>query len=542
MIKKLFPLIFLVLISCSKPTLEKDIITIGLGYEPESLLPLFPLSATASNVKSLIFNNLLKMNEDLVTFSPELAKSYTFSDDSLKITFILNSNIYWHDDEKLTSNDVVFSHNLYTNKLVGWDGLSYKQNIIDVIAIDDTTVVYIFDNKTPFMVMDAVEGVILPKHILSKVEVEGLFQSDFGHNPIGSGPYKLTHWENQQYIQLEKHEKYFNENKPSISKIIFKIINEPVMMVQQIMNREIDMASNIPVIYLDKISQEDSNLEIVNYTGKDYDFIGWNMIDRVSFNQLKDSIKANPQTFIPLVEPHFLFGNKRIREAMSLAINKKLITEKLFSGNADPINKPYVLFGTKQLNTSNQYDISKAKEILTEEGWIDSDGNGILDKNGKEFKFTIYTNSGNIIREQILDILVEEYGKIGIKMIPQKVEPNYLVSDIVPNKKFDALLLGWNAGIKPDFTPLFHRSQYLHPFHLTGFYSPEFDDMNNKLLQSKNITDFNYNLDIVLDELSQNRPYTWLYTKNNILVYNKRIKNVEPSIISPYRYLEYFEL
>ena len=254
---------------------------------------------------------------------------------------------------------------------------------------------------------------------------------------------------------------------------------------------------------------------------------------------------TNPYEFIPKIKPHHLFGNPKIREAMSLVIDKDLLTEKLFHEEAVPINRPYVLFGdkiTKQLHTDNPENLEEAKKLLSEVGWTDSDGNNILDKDGDEFIFTMYTNSGNIIREQILDILVQEFAKIKIKMIPKKVEPNFLVSDIVPNKKFDALLLGWNAGIKPDFTALFHSSQYLHPFHLTGLYSPGFDELNDKLLQTQNLDDFNKYLGLVLDELSSQNPYTWLYVKKNIFIHNKRIKNVKTSIISPFRHLEDFEI
>ena len=547
MFKKYLILISLIFISlnCSNPNRGKDYIAIGVCYEPESLLPLFPITATANDVNSLIFSSLLKLNDDLTTFSNDLAKSYEFSDDSLEIRFSLRSNIFWHDGEILTSEDVVYSHQLYTNKNIGWDGISYKQNISEVVATNDSTIIFKFTKKTPFMLLDAVEGEILPKHILSQIPVEELFQSNFAHAPIGSGPYKLTKWENQQYIQLDKNKKYFKNSKPGIPKIFFKFISEPAMQIQQLLNNEIDILTNIPPIYLDQLSNNSNEITVLDYKGKDYDFIGWNMINSESFLQLKDSIQSNPHKFIPKIKPHRLFGNTNIREALSLVVDKSLFTEKLFHGNAVPIYSPYVLFGNNlenQLQENHQLSLAKAKKLLSAEGWIDSDGNNILDKNGDEFIFTMYTNSGNIIREQILDILVQEFAKINIQMIPKKVEANFLVSDIIPNKKFDALLLGWNAGIKPDFTPLFHSSQYLHPLHLTGFYSPKFEAINKSLLQSHNFTEFTQHLDLVLKKLSSEYPYTWLYVKKNIFIYNKRIKNVETSIISPFRHLEDFEI
>jgi peptide/nickel transport system substrate-binding protein len=153
----------------------------------------------------------------------------------------------------------------------------------------------------------------------------------------------------------------------------------------------------------------------------------------------------------------------------------------------------------------------------------------------------VYTNAGNSLREQILMILEQDFLEAGIKIIPKIVEGNFLVSEIIPNKKFDAVLLGWNASIKPDFTPLFASSQYLHPFHLTGYYSPEFDRLNQNMLDSKTMKEYSTRLNQLINHLVADQPCTWLFARKKIFVFNTKIKNVDVSMISTFKYLKHFK-
>ncbi len=538
---------FFLLINCAKTDRSETtgILRIGIRNEPENLMPLFPLSSVSNDVNYALFNHLLEMNEDLQSFAPELARSYHFSDDSLKITFHLRTDVFWHDGQKFSADDVVFTYQLQTNEAVAWDGISFKQNIHNVQARDDSTVVFLFSKKTPFMVMDAVEGVILPKHRLESIPATELFNSDFGHSPVGTGPYQLEDWTPQQYIVLKKNENYFKPGKPIIRTIIFNIIPEPYVLSRQLQAGEIDIINDIPPGYINKLNAKKDSIIQLKYSGKDYDFIGWNLVDSESFRKYRGDIPKAPKKTIPRIAPHFLFGNREIRKALSLAIDKQIICQQMDFDLLKPINAPHILFRdfvTNQESTGQTSNLREAQKILMDQGWKDSDNDGILEKNGKEFVFTMYTNAGNSFREQILMILEQEFQKINIKMIPKVVEANYLVSDIIPNKKFDAVLIGWNAGIKPDFTSLFHSSQYLHPFHLTGYYSKKFDQQSQAMLKSETIQEYNIHLKKTINILTHDKPYTWLFARKKIFLYHQRVSNVNVSMLSTMKFIEDFSL
>ncbi len=533
------------IINCAKnnPKKNKDVLTIGIRNEPENLMPLFPLNNISRDINTVIFNHLLAINEDLQTFSPELARSYQFGKDSLTITFHLRTDVYWHDGKKFNARDVAFTYRLQTNEKVAWDGISFKQNIDTVRALNDSTVQFEFSKKTPFMIMDAVEGVILPKHLLESIPPAKLFNSAFAHSPVGTGPYQIHDWIPQQYIVMKKNAQYFKPGKPNFSTLLFKIIPEPYVLTRQLLTGEIDIINDMPPETINNSIEQDS-IVTLSYSGKDYDFIGWNLVDEQSFRQYRDSIPKAPGKIIPKIAPHPLFGDRAVRKALSLAMDKQKICQQMDCGLLDPINAPHILFrdfATQQTAGFPERNFRRAQKLLMEQGWKDEDGDGILEKKGQKFVFTMYTNAGNNFRKQILMILEQEFRKLKIKMIPKIVEANYLVSDIIPNKKFDAVLIGWNAGIKPDFTALFHSSQYLHPFHLTGYYSGEFDRQNDLLLNAGNINEYQSHLSQTINILTHDQPYTWLFARKKVFLYHQRVKNVKVSILSTMKYVEDFK-
>ena len=178
---------------------EADIVNggsliIGITGEPDGLNPLTAHTKNARDANSLIYRRLADFNEDLSTFSPQLAKSWHFSNDSLSILFKLRTDVKWHDGEVFNSEDIVFTYNMHINETLGWEGFSYKENIQRAVAQNDSTVTFYFIEKSPTLLMDAVEGYIVPEHILSQIPIEEIESSTYNRNPIGTGPFQFTEW------------------------------------------------------------------------------------------------------------------------------------------------------------------------------------------------------------------------------------------------------------------------------------------------------------------------------------------------------------
>src|SRR5207302_779084 len=96
------------------------------------------------------------------------------------------------------------------------------------------------------------------------------------------------------------------------------------------------------------------------------------------------------------------------------------------------------------------YNQGKARELLKEAGWSDSDGDGILDKNGEKLSFVLLTNQGNKIREMVAQIVQQQWAEVGVEVTPRLMEWSAFIHNYVETKKFDAVLLGWSLGVDPN--------------------------------------------------------------------------------------------
>ncbi len=224
-----------------------------------------------------------------------------------------------------------------------------------------------------------------------------------------------------------------------------------------------------------------------------------------------------------------MFGSQKVRAALTMAIDRETIARVVNHGMAIPMNGPIppILWAyNEKANTVLPYNPELAKKYLREEGWRDSDGNGILDKDNVEFSFEMLTNSGNIRREQALTMIQEQLRKINVKMIPRVVEPGLLYGRMLPSRNFDAVLIGWNVGLKMDFSPLFNSSTFFTPFHFTGFYSKEYDRLEETAKNANNRYTAQKYWDKIAKLLSWELPYTWLYYKLECIAIHSRFKNI----------------
>jgi peptide/nickel transport system substrate-binding protein len=475
-----------------------------MGAEPATLNAILASDASASEVNQYLFDTLIERDRDTLEFIPKIAYKWEISEDKKTYTFYMRKDVRWHDGMPVTADDVIYSFKLIKDPKIDAPFIKvYYQDIESIKKLDRFTVQF-KASKIYFMALSMCGGLtILPKHILEK---EPDFEhSSFSRAPIGNGPYKFKAWETNKRITLERFETYWDK-KPAIKTIDFKIIGDESVALQSLKKGEIDVMGLRPIQWVRQTSSPKFNSQFskFKYPSPGYSYVGWN----------------NKSPF---------FSDKRVRLAMTQLIDRKKINEKINFGLNLIVTGPFF----PDSNQYNQdvlplpYDQGKARALLTEAGWQDSDGDGWLDKNGKKFEFTFLYPSESKFSERFSTILREELNKTGIKMNIVRMEWAAFLNRI-EKKDFDATALGWSTSFEGDPYQIWHSSQakMVRGSNSISFINAQADlfieEARIEFDEDKR-NGFYWRLHALIDS---EQPYTFMYASPALVVVSKRFANV----------------
>ncbi len=473
----------------------------NLGAEPSTLNPITSTDAPASQIQAYIYESLLKRDSKSMQLAPELADHWEISEDHLEFTFYLKKNISWEDGDPFTARDVVFSYERIMDPKVDAAHLrNYYKDIQKVEALDEYTVR--FHYRIPyFLALEFCGGMpIVPAHLFK--EGEDFNQHPIMRKPIGTGPYKLQSWETGKQIVLVRNENYWGE-KPAIKKLLFRIITNQTVSLQVLKQGDLDEMSLLPMQWIRQTNTARFAREYkkLDYYSPRYNYIGWNM-------------RRPP------------FDDKRVRQAMTMLIDRELIINKIFFGLGVVIDSPFYI-NSPEYNKDLKpypYDPKAALALLNSAGWA---GDGVLKKDGKPFELEFVISAGSKPAEQIATILQENLKEVGISMTIRKLEWAVFIQKI-ESGNFDACYLGWALGWESDPYQLWHSSQAeAKGSNFVGFKSEEADKLMDSARQEfdapKRIKLYHRLQEIIYDE----QPYTFLYTLKALVAVSSRFQNVE---------------
>ena len=481
---------------------EGDWLIYHLSAEPATLNPITATDVSENTINSgKVYETLIERDNESLELVPLLAESWEISDDKLTFTFKLREDVKWHDGVDFTSKDVVFSYKTIMNPEVDSPHLrSYFQEILNVEAIDDYKVKFTYA-RPYFLALEFCGGMpIVPKHIFEK----GNFNKNpAGRHPIGTGPYKFAKWDTGSEIVIKKNDEYWGA-KPNIDKIIFKVISDPTVAFQVLKRQEIDLSGLTPIQWDRQSNTKNfkNNFNKYSYFRPNYSFIGWN---------------SN--------KPYF--KDKKVRRSMTHLLNRELILKKVLLDLGAIVSSPFYL-NSPEYDKSivpYEYDPNKAKILLDESGWIDTDSDGIRDKDGIKFEFEFLLPSGSDTAEKIATIFKEELDKVGIEMKIRKTEWAVFTTRL-NERKFDAVTLGWSMGVESDPYQIWSSSQAEKGSNFVGFINKEADKLieeaRKEFDREKRIQLYRKFAQIVHEE----QPYTFLFCRKSTVAVNKRFQNV----------------
>ncbi len=480
----------------------------GLSAEPRTLNPVsedYDMSSSSICDRN-VFESLFYYDLDYngVKLEPVLAESMHVSDNGLEVTVKLKKNIWFSDGVPVTADDVIFTYNTIMDPGIDAESLrSYFSNIKALVKVDDRTVRFIL-KQVFWKTLETIGTMdILPKHIYEyKNPVE--FNNRIS-NPVGSGPYIFEKWDVGQQIVLRRNDNYWGK-KPALDKFVFKFITNETAEIQALRSHDIDYMEPTSAQYAafsndPKFRKEFKVLAYWNPAGG-FSYIGWN-------------------------QARVYFKDKRVRLALTMGINRESIAININHGYSKIITGPFYING-KQYDPDIKpwpYDPQKSNKLLDEAGWIDSNGDGIRDKNGIELRFKLSYPSGSPTYEEIVKAIKDDLARIGVDMIPDPVEWSIFLNKM-HDGDIDAALSGWAGTIESDPYQLFDSSQ-MKGSNYYGINNKDMDALIEKARRTLE-PEKRYALYHRFDQLvHQLQPYTFLFTRKTFVFLDKRFENVK---------------
>lgn len=488
-------------IACTKSNtpknIQNDTLVFSLGGEISILNPILSSDSASSAVEGPIFNGLTKVNENLEII-PDLAKKWTVSKDGRIYTFYLRNDVFWHDGFKFNADDVAFTFNSIldptANSVRRSDYIIEGKPIIFKSLGKYIVQAYLPKPFAPFLASTGMG--ILPKHLLYGKDINS---SSFNQHPIGTGPFMFKEWVQGDRVELERNIKYFG-GAPLLSRIIYRIIPDENSRLIALETGETHESDIPPKDY--KRVKSIKNVKVFEYDSLVYTYLGLNLSNRI-------------------------FSDKKIRQALAHAADKKQILNLIFRGLASPAYSPSNPVSWAYENNVNKYKYSleKAKKLLDEAGWK-LNRNGAREKNGKLLEFTVLTSQGNKEREKAAVILEWQYRKIGAKVNIKIMEWSALLKIInspKDPKEFDAVIIGWSLGIDPDQYSIWHSSQYPQGLNFINYNNKKVD----KLLELGRVTIEKTKRKKIYSQIqkiiAEDQPYIFLWYPKTIVAISDRV-------------------
>ena len=469
--------------------------------EPSNLIAILATDASSHEVASQIYVSLIKYDKNL-NLVPYAAESFEVLDGGKRIRFKLRKDIRWFDGEPLTARDVEFTYRLTIDPKTP---TAYKENLKAVSAfrlIDDYT--FEVEYEQPFakaLITWAMD--ILPEHTLKG---EDLLGTRYSRNPVGAGPYTLAEWSPGSRIVLKANPDYF-EGKPYIDRVVYRIIPDQSTQFLELKAGNLDYMSLTPLQYLYQTSGPgwDGSFNKFEYLSSGYTFLGFNM-------------------------NHPFFKDKRVRQAIDFAIDRDELVKGVLYGLGEAANGPYKP-GTWQYDEALKprvYDPAMARSLLAEAGWTDSDHDGVLDKDGVPFSFSIITNQGNTQRIKTGVILQQRLREIGILVTLRTVEWAAFIQEFIDKGRFDATILGWNILEDPDIYSVWHSSMAVEGgLNFTRYKNEELDELLERGRHMVGAQARKPVYDRVQEILHEEVPYCFLYVPKSLPIVQARVQNIK---------------
>ncbi len=534
-----------------------SLVTRSIGL-PGNLNTLTTNEANVSALWTLVLDSLAGRNDDdLTRFEPLMAESWERSPDGLVYTVRLRKNVYWQPyvdpvDKRevparpVTSRDFLFYWNTIQNEKIPCEAIRTYYELLDrVEVVDDRTFRVVW--KEPYsMAEEFTLGMSpLPEHYYRPEPAwdDDRFAEEFVSSPrnqwiVGAGPYKLVKWDKNTEVVLERDEDYYGP-KPAIQTRRIRVIPDNSVSFLEFKRDQLDVYGLLPTQWHEETPEPDFQLVTPAIENANADSLAWDRRKRAGelpedYKFEKFQMNGVSWSYIGYNLQRPLFQDRRVRQALTRLVDRQRILDEVYMGLGTIISGPFVPQSPYYNHDVKPipFDIEKAKALLAESGWEDTDNDGILDKDydgsgkRKPFTFTFIIPSSSTQIRKWAAIVEQDMIKAKIKVDIKPIEWSVYLQ-LLENREYDVCSLLWTGGIEGDPYQIWHGSgaNRTGSSNHVAYDSPE----ANRLIEEGRRTidkEKRYAIYRRLHEvIAEDQPYTFLVAGTSVLAQSKRLYN-----------------
>jgi peptide/nickel transport system substrate-binding protein len=501
--------------------------------DAKTLNPVTVTDVPSDVVTSRLYAALLSVNAKTSEVVPSLAETFSFASDGKTLSFQLRDGLKFSDGSPLTGDDFKFSveallrskktnHKNQVDQIVGAkEYIDGRATDVSGIAVDGKTITVSLVNSFCPALTQIGGLAIIPQSVFGKY----LDPNDVTKNlddapennapPVASGAFMFKEWVPNDHITLVRNDNYWQ--KANLDEWVYKVYPNQDAQTAALKVGEIDMAEFAPKDLQD--IQSVNSVQVFKYLNLGYTYIGWNQL-RGGKEFLQD---------------------KAVRQALTYGLNLDQVVDKVLFGEGVKMiaHTPPVSWAFDQSGMNEYgYDPAKAEQLLQQAGWSKG-SDGIYEKDGQKLEFSIITNSGNLVRETLIQVAAEQYKQIGVNAEPKTESFEALIDRINKSKDpkygdqgghdFDAVVLGWSLGADPDMYSIFDsNSTHASENNFIQYKNPDLDkaieDSRTHCAQADRKAAFKAANQI----LNEEQPYDFGFAQNVLLGVNKKIQGIDP--------------
>lgn len=473
-------------------------------------------------------------------FNAELAESWQWSTDGLTLDVRLRDDLRWEDGTPVTAADLALASTLANTAEVG-SRRGDREGLMEPAArpevINPRNVRYRFRTRgAPSVMLEAAATLqVVPSHLLGLPGQEGSALRRHPLNaatPLASGPWRVAKWEKDVEIVLEPNPG-FPKAPTGLRRVVFKVIPDYAARLAALQGGTIDLLEGVQVSDADTLAAAAPGIRLARRGYRSMDYVGWNQVDPAS----RREAERLPAGSAPAdAAPHPLFADVRVRTALTTALDiDKLMADTLTSSRTGEVYATRAtgtitpeLCGIRPEITPIVHSTDEAKRLLGEAGWEDSNGDGVVDKAGVEFRFTLLLPAGSPRRDAAAALIQTQLRAAGVDAQLETLDSAALLRRMVAGD-FDAVYSGWTSGLAPDPGNTFAKGRELN---FTSFSDPEMEALFAVATAEPDPVKANERWAEAERRVYAQQPYSFLFWVDEIVAVDGRFENTRIDLVS----------